>query len=172
MRLVSGQDRSQIVSDRSIETGLAATAGVAVLTDEHNVIENANEISGRGLDAEVHIGEKVALIEAVEVHLENAADMRFVVGVVIEGDAVDLDGAVVSGGVSLGWWSQPDQAQDHHPDDRHSQQPASLDASNRIPHWSLPFVVPRRGGSTTHPVVTGISAGRPFGGLSDSELTL
>jgi hypothetical protein len=36
------------------------------------------------------VGEQVALVEAVEVDLEGAADVGLVVGRVVEGDAVDL----------------------------------------------------------------------------------
>jgi hypothetical protein len=43
-------------------------------------------------------GVQVPLVVAVEVDLEDAADMGLVVGVVVKGDVVDLDGAVVPGG--------------------------------------------------------------------------
>ena len=47
------------------------------------------------MDHERHLGNEVALVEAVEIDLERASDVRLVVGVVVEQLPVDLDRAVV-----------------------------------------------------------------------------
>ena len=49
------------------------------------------------MDLERHVGEQVTLVVAVEVDLEHAADVRLVVRMIVEVDAVDLDRAVVPG---------------------------------------------------------------------------
>jgi hypothetical protein len=51
---------------------------------------------------ERHGGIEVTLVEAIEIDLERAPHMRFVVRRVVERRAVDLDGAVVAGRVWRG----------------------------------------------------------------------
>ena len=57
---------------------------------------------------------QLALVETIEVDLEHTADMRFVVGMVVELRAVDLDRSVVSRWIWLG--AGPRQGAGKHPD--------------------------------------------------------
>jgi hypothetical protein len=91
------QHRAQVVGLRRVEAGLGPTATVVVLTDEHVVLEDHLGLAGRRVHLERDVREEIlTLVEAVPVDLEDAADMRLVVGVVVELLAVDLDGAVVA----------------------------------------------------------------------------
>jgi hypothetical protein len=81
-----------------VQPGLAAPAAVVVLTDEHRVGQQHLVVAltlGRRLGLEGDGGVQVALVVAVEVDLEDAADVGLVVGQVVEGGVVDLDRAVV-----------------------------------------------------------------------------
>jgi hypothetical protein len=95
------------VSLTRVQAGFTATTARVVLTDEHRrrvALTAGNghtSVSSRRLVFEQDGGIVVALVIAVEVHLERTTDVRLIVRVVIEGDAVDLDGAVVS------WWVMP-----------------------------------------------------------------
>ena len=80
-----------------IQAGLAAAPGVVVLADEHRVLQKRLDRPGWRMRLEEDVREEIALVEAVEVDLELAADVRLVVRRVIEVDRVDLDGAVVAG---------------------------------------------------------------------------
>jgi hypothetical protein len=85
-----------------VQAGLAAPAAVVVLTDEHRVGQQHLILTlaqGRRVGLEGDGGVQVALVVAVEVDLEGAADVRLVVGQVVEGGVVDLDRAVVPGRV-------------------------------------------------------------------------
>src|SRR5690606_20198510 len=73
-----------------------------VLADGQRVLEQDLAVAGRRPGLEHDVGLEVALVVVVEVDLENAADVRLVVWVVVEGDAVDLDGAVVAARPLLG----------------------------------------------------------------------
>jgi hypothetical protein len=90
------------VRHRRVEAGLRAATAVVVLTDEHRVREQDDVAAGRRMHHEAHVGEEVALVVAVEVDLEGAADVRFVVRVVVERLVVDFDRAVVAGRIHGG----------------------------------------------------------------------
>jgi hypothetical protein len=88
-----------------VETCLRTSAAVVVLADEHGVGQQGGR-TGRRLRRKRHVSMEVTLVVAVEVDLERATDMRFVVRMVVEGRAVDLDRAVVAcrvGGPHGGW---------------------------------------------------------------------
>src|SRR5215210_4073912 len=89
----------QGVGLRRIEPRLAASAGVVVLTNEDVVLQQHDRGTGgrRGLRREGHVGgEVLALVVAVEVDLEDAADVRLVVRMVIESHVIDLDRPIVA----------------------------------------------------------------------------
>ncbi|HET8618507.1 MAG TPA: hypothetical protein VFM27_06090 [Acidimicrobiales bacterium] len=94
MRLEPRQQAREVVGLARVEARFGATAAVVVLTDEDLVLED-HLVPGGRVDLERHVGEELTLVVAVEVDLEHAVDMRLVVRIVVEGDAVDLDGAVV-----------------------------------------------------------------------------
>jgi hypothetical protein len=98
---VPDQQVREVVVLAGVEAGLGPAAAVVVLTDEHGVRED-DLVAGRGVHLEGDVRPEVALVEAVPVDLEVAADVRLVVGMAVERDAVDLDGAVVALGVRLG----------------------------------------------------------------------
>jgi hypothetical protein len=83
MRLDPGE--VQRVGLRGVQPGLAATAGVVVLADEHGIGQQGHHRPGRRVRLEGDVGEQVALVVAVEVDLEGAADVRLIVGRVVEG---------------------------------------------------------------------------------------
>jgi hypothetical protein len=86
------------VGHRGVQAGLAAAAAVAVLADEHRVGQQDLVVTGplgRRVGLEGDLGVQVTLVVAVEIDLEGAADVGFVVRVVVEGGVVDLHGAVV-----------------------------------------------------------------------------
>jgi hypothetical protein len=94
MRLDPGE--VQRVGLRGIQPRLRAASGIVVLADEDLIGQQGDHRTGRRVRLKQHRGGQVALVVAVEVDLEGAADVGFVVGVVVEGDVVDLDGAVVA----------------------------------------------------------------------------
>src|SRR4029453_6897427 len=110
---------------------------------------------GRGVGLEGEGGVQAALVVAVEVDLEHAADMRLVVGVVVELDVVDLDGAVVPRRVrarpgQTGKEREQSRRTDHH---CRTEQPASFGPQHRStppmsraeePPPSLLRYIPRR----------------------------
>ena len=85
----------QCVGLGRVEPSFRPSATVVVLADEDLVGEENHVLARRRLHLEGDLGEQVALVEAVEVDLEGAAHVRFVVGMVVERHVVDLDGAVV-----------------------------------------------------------------------------
>jgi hypothetical protein len=92
---VTRQQSGQIVGSGRIQAGFRTTSAVVVLTDEDLVREHGVESAGRRPGVEDDLGRQVALVEAVEVDLEDASDVGLVVRVVVERRVVDLDGAVV-----------------------------------------------------------------------------
>jgi hypothetical protein len=93
--LVARQQSGQIVGSGRIQPGFRTAAAVVVLADEDLVREHGVEFAGRWPGVEDHFGGQVALVEAVEVDLEDASDVGLVVREVIERHVVELDGAVV-----------------------------------------------------------------------------
>jgi hypothetical protein len=93
-----GLDPCQVerVRRRRVQAGFRTAPAVVVLTDEHGVgQDDAGAARGR-MSLERHLGIEVALVEAVEIDLERASDVRLVVGVVVEQFTIDLDRAVVT----------------------------------------------------------------------------
>jgi hypothetical protein len=84
------------ICPRCIEPGLGAAAAVVVLADGDRVGEQHHVLAGRRLHLERDVREEIPLVEPVPVDLEGATHMGLVVGVAVELDAVDLDGAVVA----------------------------------------------------------------------------
>jgi hypothetical protein len=106
-----------------VQPGLAATTAVVVLADEHRVGQQHHHRAGGRVRLEGDLGVQVALVVAVEVDLEGATDVGLVVGGVVEGDVVDLDGAVVPWRVG-GRRRQPCQrhtAEERHGDGDHER---------------------------------------------------
>jgi hypothetical protein len=103
LRMRRDADELEHVRLGCVEASLAAAAGVVILSDEgaNVAVDDDAPILGRRLQLETNVSVELTLVEPVEVHLERAADVRLVVGVVVERDAVELDGAVVAGRVDL-----------------------------------------------------------------------
>ena len=98
MRRVAGSE-SQGIRRSGVDTGFASASGVVVLTNENGVGQYGLEGTGRRLHLESDLRIQIAGVEAVEVDLENAADVGLVVRVDIKLDAIDLDRAVISRGI-------------------------------------------------------------------------
>jgi hypothetical protein len=99
MRRDRGQPGAEVVLLRGVEIGTAARD---VLTDEHGLRRNVENASAGGSPSgERHRGVQVTLVEPVEVHLEDAADMGLVIWSVIPWLPVNLDGAVVAWGIAV-----------------------------------------------------------------------
>jgi hypothetical protein len=82
---------TQVVGRAGVEVG--ATSG-GVLADEHGVGQK-HTATGRRHALEGDVGVEVTLVVAVEIDLEDASHVGFVVGMVVEGDIVNLDGPIV-----------------------------------------------------------------------------
>jgi hypothetical protein len=95
VRLEIGEQARQVVGLALIEAGLGAAAAVVVLADEDAGVLEDHLVSGGRHHLERHAGEQRPQVVPVEVDLEDAADMRLVVRVIVERHAVDLDRAVV-----------------------------------------------------------------------------
>jgi hypothetical protein len=96
VRLERLQQRGEVVGLRGVEAGLGPSATVVVLADEHLVFEDHLGLARRRVNLERDVREEISLVEAVPVDLEDATDMRLVVGVIVEFHPIDLDGAVVA----------------------------------------------------------------------------
>jgi hypothetical protein len=118
---------------------------VVVLTDEDVVVLEDHLVAGGRMHSERHVGEQLPLVVTVEVDLEDAADVRLVVRVVVEDDAVDLDRAVVPrrppgiGGCLTG--KRPDQQETtrHHADEADQRAPALAVACHVVHLRRTPF---------------------------------
>jgi hypothetical protein len=138
------QRAREVVGLAGVEARFGATAAVVVLTDEDLVFEDHLWVSGGRMNLERHVGEEVTLVVAVEVDLEHTSDVRLVVRMIVEVDAVDLDGAVVPrrrSGLSAGLPGDArDEADgsDHHAHE--TAQRAPLPAVVHFFHYArLPF---------------------------------
>jgi hypothetical protein len=93
------EESAQVVGLGGVEPGLGPAAAVVVLTDEDSVGEDHFGLTGWRMHLEGDVREEVALVVSIEVDLEDASHVGLVVGMVIEGDAVDLDRPVVPRGI-------------------------------------------------------------------------
>jgi hypothetical protein len=92
---VTREQAGQIVLDGRIQPRFRTASAVVVLTDVDLVREDRGHLAGGRPGVEDHLGVEVSLVEAVEVHLEDASDVGLVVREIVERDVIDLDGAVV-----------------------------------------------------------------------------
>jgi len=97
LRLEVGEQAREVVGPARVEARFGTATAVVVLTDEDVVVFEDHLVPGGRMHLERHIREQLPLVVTVEVDLEGAPDMRLVVRVAVELDAVDLDGAVVPG---------------------------------------------------------------------------
>jgi hypothetical protein len=93
---VTREQPGEIVLDGRIQPRFRTASAVVVFTDVDLVREDRGHLAGGRPGVEDHLGVEVALVEAVEVHLEDASDVGLVVREIVERDVVDLDGAVVA----------------------------------------------------------------------------
>jgi hypothetical protein len=84
VRLDVRERLGQVVRCGRVETRFRAPSTVVVLADVDLVRKKLNPRTGRRMGIKDHVGEQVTFVVAVEVDLKDAADVRLIVGVVVE----------------------------------------------------------------------------------------